>query len=150
MPGYMEGWTGSVSLLSEKEPAVIWKYSMKILCQEIFTAGTWQSNRCSVSYFYRYIRIRSRYKQCKGMIDNKNQGSVWHSLLAGLLWEAKVMQEVHVACPCCKNKRLFDADPSAVEGIIKIKCPVCKAVVAVSFHQRKVRTERIGAWVYSS
>lgn len=55
------------------------------------------------------------------------------------------MQEVHVACPCCKNKRLFDADPEAVEGIIKIKCPICKAVVAVSFHQKKVRTERIGA-----
>ena len=55
------------------------------------------------------------------------------------------MQEVHVACPCCKNKRLFDADPAAVEGIIKIKCPICKAVVAVSFHQKKVRTERIGA-----
>ena len=27
--------------------------------------------------------------------------------------------EVHVACPCCKNKRLFDADPMT-EGIIKI------------------------------
>lgn len=36
------------------------------------------------------------------------------------------MQEVYVACPCCKNKRLFDADPEAVEGIIKIKCPTCK------------------------
>ncbi len=36
------------------------------------------------------------------------------------------MHEVHVACPCCKNKRLFDADPTAVEGIIKIKCPICK------------------------
>ena len=46
------------------------------------------------------------------------------------------MQEVHVACPCCKNKRLFDADPEAVEGIIKIK--------SVSFHKKKVRTERIG------
>ena len=34
------------------------------------------------------------------------------------------MQEVHVACPCCKNRRLFDADPTAVEGIIKIKCPI--------------------------
>ena len=31
------------------------------------------------------------------------------------------MQEVHVACPCCKNKRLFDADLEAVEGIIKTK-----------------------------
>lgn len=55
------------------------------------------------------------------------------------------MQEVHVACPCCKNKRLFDADPAAVEGIIKIKCPTCKGVIAVSFHMKKVRTERIGA-----
>lgn len=36
------------------------------------------------------------------------------------------MQEVKVACPCCKNKRLFDADPEAVEGIIKIKCPSAK------------------------
>ena len=51
------------------------------------------------------------------------------------------MQEVHVACPCCKNKR---ADPEAVEGIIKIKCPICKSVIAVSFHKKKVRTERIG------
>ena len=48
------------------------------------------------------------------------------------------MQEVHVACPCCKNKRLFDADPEAVEGIIKIKCPTCKGVIAVSFHMKKV------------
>ena len=55
------------------------------------------------------------------------------------------MQEVYVACPCCKNKRLFDADPEAVEGIIKIKYPTCKGVIAVSFHMKKVRTERIGA-----
>ena len=40
--------------------------------------------------------------------------------------------EVHVACPCCKNKRLFDADPMT-EWIIKIKCPICKSVIAVSF-----------------
>ena len=53
-------------------------------------------------------------------------------------------EEVHVACPCCKNKRLFDADPET-EGIIKIKCPICKAVVAVSFHKKTIRTERIGA-----
>ena len=57
------------------------------------------------------------------------------------------MQEVHVACPCCKNKRLFDANPEQVEGIIKIKCPICRAVIAVSFHQKKIRTERIGALV---
>lgn len=47
------------------------------------------------------------------------------------------MQEVHVACPCCKNKRLFDADPEAVEGIIKIKCPICKSVIAVSSTEKR-------------
>lgn len=55
------------------------------------------------------------------------------------------MQEVHVACPCCKNKRLFDADPRKVEGIIKIKCPICKSVIAVIFKSQNIRTERIGA-----
>lgn len=55
------------------------------------------------------------------------------------------MQKVHVACPCCKNKRLFDADPEAVEGIIRIKYPICKGVIAVRFHKKKIRTERIGA-----
>ena len=55
------------------------------------------------------------------------------------------MQEVHVAYPCCKNKRLFDADPEETVGIIKIKCPLCKSVIAVSFCNQKVRTERIVA-----
>lgn len=50
--------------------------------------------------------------------------------------------EVHVACPCCKNRRLFDADPNT-EGIIKIKCPMCKGVIAVSFHLKQIRTEQI-------
>ncbi len=51
-------------------------------------------------------------------------------------------KEVPVACPCCKNKRLFDAHPDT-EGIIVIKCPVCKGVIAVSFHRKKIRTEQI-------
>ena len=55
------------------------------------------------------------------------------------------MQEMHVACPCCKNKRLFDANPLSVVGTIKIKCPVCKSVIAVNFLQKRVRTERIAA-----
>ena len=50
-------------------------------------------------------------------------------------------REIHIGCPCCKNKRLFDAD-SDTEGVIKIKCPVCKAVIAVSFHKQKIHTER--------
>lgn len=44
---------------------------------------------------------------------------------------------VHVSCPCCKNKRLFDADP-ATSGIISIKCPICKAVVCFTFKNRKL------------
>ncbi len=63
------------------------------------------------------------------------------------------MQEdyIHVACPCCKNKRLFDLKRGS-KGIVSIKCPICKAVVAVSLHdgntynnERTVRTEQIGA-----
>lgn len=54
---------------------------------------------------------------------------------------AGIMQkEIRVACPCCKNRRLFDADPN-IEGIIKIKCPICKEVIAVSFHMKHIRTE---------
>ena len=56
----------------------------------------------------------------------------------------KKENEVHVACPCCKNRRLFDADPSRTEGVIKIKCPICKGVIAVSFHLKQIRTEQIG------
>lgn len=53
------------------------------------------------------------------------------------------MQEMHVACPCCKNKRLFDANPINMVGTITIKCPTCKSVIAVNFLQKKVRTEQI-------
>lgn len=53
-------------------------------------------------------------------------------------------KEIHVSCSCCRNKRLFDADLKT-EGIIKIKCPICKGVIAVSFHRKEIRTERIGA-----
>lgn len=51
-------------------------------------------------------------------------------------------KEIQIGCPCCKNRRLFDANPNT-EGIIKIKCPICKGVIAVSFHSKNVRTERI-------
>ena len=51
---------------------------------------------------------------------------------------------IHVGCPCCKNKRLFDVD-TKTEGMISIKCPVCKAVVTIVLHNKKIRTERIGA-----
>lgn len=55
----------------------------------------------------------------------------------------KIGKEVYIACPCCKNRRLFDADSSTTEGIIKIKCPMCKGVIAVSFHLKQIRTEQI-------
>ena len=32
------------------------------------------------------------------------------------------MQEMHVACPCCKNKRLFDADSEETIGMT-LSCP---------------------------
>lgn len=48
---------------------------------------------------------------------------------------------VRVSCPCCKNKRLFDADP-ATSGIISIKCPICKAVVCVTFKNREVTANK--------
>lgn len=60
---------------------------------------------------------------------------------------------IHVACPCCKNKRLFDLLRGS-KGIVSIKCPICKAVVAVSLHDGRAssniiieenRTEQIGA-----
>jgi hypothetical protein len=54
------------------------------------------------------------------------------------------MNEVHVACPCCKNKRLFDID-TKTEGRIIIKCPICKQIVSISSHNFKLRTERIEA-----
>lgn len=56
--------------------------------------------------------------------------------------DAVMKKEISIACPCCRNKRLFDAEPDT-EGIIKIKCPICRSVVAVSFHKKKIRTERI-------
>lgn len=53
-------------------------------------------------------------------------------------------EEVYIVCPRCRNKRLFDAYTNT-EGVIVIKCPVCKSVIVVSFHKKKIRTERIGA-----
>jgi len=55
------------------------------------------------------------------------------------------MQKVHVVCPCSKNKRLLDADPEEIVGIIEIKCPLRKSAIAGSLLNQKVRTERIAA-----
>ena len=37
---------------------------------------------------------------------------------------------IPVACPTCKNKRLFDIDLHT-EGNIQIKCPKCRSIVRV-------------------
>lgn len=48
---------------------------------------------------------------------------------------------IHVACPCCKNKRLFDLLRGS-KGIVSIKCPICKAVVAVSLHDGRASSKK--------
>ena len=50
-------------------------------------------------------------------------------------WQ-KDIQEAQVVCSCGKNKRLLDADPETMEDIIKIKCPDCKSVIAISSHKK--------------
>lgn len=47
------------------------------------------------------------------------------------------MQEVHVACPCCKNKRLFDADPAAVEALLKSSVRYAKLLWQSAFIRKK-------------
>lgn len=51
--------------------------------------------------------------------------------------------DIPVACPCCKNKRMFDFIPETV-GTIKIKCQRCGNIILVEFKKKKVRTEQIG------
>lgn len=52
-----------------------------------------------------------------------------------------------VACPSCRNKRLFDvaSGESPESGEIDIKCPVCKNVIRIIFNKNKIRTEQIDA-----
>lgn len=38
---------------------------------------------------------------------------------------------IHIVCSCCKNKQLFDLMRGS-KGIVSIKCPICRVVVAVS------------------
>jgi len=52
---------------------------------------------------------------------------------------------VHVRCPNCSNRRLFDVG-AASEGIIRIKCPNCRAVAVINLQyvtseQRRKRLE---------
>ena len=54
----------------------------------------------------------------------------------------RIVEIKPIACPNCKNKRLFDATADTI-GTIVIKCPVCKNIVAVSIRNRRIRTEQI-------
>jgi len=56
-------------------------------------------------------------------------------------------EEIHVNCQYCSNKRLFDCGASA-EGIIKIKCPCCKAVSVINLKNvtENRRSRRIAAY----
>lgn len=55
--------------------------------------------------------------------------------------------DIHVHCPHCKNKRLFDTTCGA-EGIVKIKCPKCKAVAVISLQKVEecCRMKRMAAY----
>ena len=55
--------------------------------------------------------------------------------------EKRTDEYIHVACPCCKNKRLFDLLRGS-KGIVSIKCPICKAVVAVSLHDGRASSKK--------
>ncbi len=54
------------------------------------------------------------------------------------------VREVPVACPCCKNKRLFDVNPKTI-GEIKIKCQICKSIIKITLYSEEIRTEQIDA-----
>ena len=48
---------------------------------------------------------------------------------------------IHVDCPCCKNKRLFDLLRGS-KGIVSMKCSICKVVVAVSLHDGRASSNK--------
>ena len=52
-----------------------------------------------------------------------------------------------IACPCCKNRRLFDVanEGPPESGEIDIKCPVCKNVIRIIFNKNRIRIEQIDA-----
>ena len=43
-------------------------------------------------------------------------------------------KSMHVPCPYCSNRRLFDCKDSS-EGVIEIKCQHCKKVVVIDLHK---------------
>jgi endogenous inhibitor of DNA gyrase (YacG/DUF329 family) len=51
-----------------------------------------------------------------------------------------VKKVIHVHCPCCRNQRLFDIEEGA-EGIVSIKCPVCRTVVEIKLDNVEEKKE---------
>lgn len=52
------------------------------------------------------------------------------------------VEDIRVTCPCC-NKRLLDVEANMKgDNIIKIKCGVCKCLVAVSLHNQRIETKQ--------
>lgn len=56
-----------------------------------------------------------------------------------------IEEAIQVACPVCKNRRLFDLSPET-SGMIEIKCPRCGKIITISIKNKKIRTEQIGAY----
>lgn len=48
---------------------------------------------------------------------------------------------IQVHCPNCTNKRLFDCGAES-EGIIRIKCPCCKAVSVINLQHVSEKRKR--------
>lgn len=55
--------------------------------------------------------------------------------------------DIQVACPNCRNRRLFDIEPTA-EGIVKIKCPKCNQISVINLGHvtEKKRRSRLKAY----
>jgi len=49
---------------------------------------------------------------------------------------------IHVGCPCCNNKRLFDLSPDT-KGEMEIKCPWCGKVISISVQNEEVYAEQM-------
>ena len=47
---------------------------------------------------------------------------------------------IHVGCPSCSNKRLFDFAQGAI-GLVSIKCPKCKAVAAIKLQNARTQKQ---------
>ncbi len=53
------------------------------------------------------------------------------------------MEDIRIVCPCCR-KLIFLVDPETDGNtIIKIKCKICRSVIAVQIKNKEISTERL-------